>query len=305
MRVKQLIENQFSLTMIVFLLLGLVLPGIEFLPPVIIMVLVSGAIYVACFKIDFKEIRKVSLLSCTKYYVARFVIFPVLVFHIAQIIVPQYAVGAFLLAAMPCGASSPSICAMLGGNTTMALGLVSFSSLLCPYMISFLFVFLSGQEVVVDHYQIMMSLGLAIFIPIVMYLPVRNVKPLKKLMADNNSFFSTLLLGLMLMVIVGQKKAELLAQISDCLRPLLILIVMYFLFYALPWFFMNGSAHRERLSFTLCSGLNNNGLAIALVAMYFTDLIIFMVLSEILWFSGLVVFKKYLEKNLVAKQVTD
>ncbi len=62
----------------------------------------------------------------------KLVVLPLLVYAMGLVLAPDWALGLFLVAAMPAGMSSGALTGLYGGNVGMALMLIIATSLLCP-----------------------------------------------------------------------------------------------------------------------------------------------------------------------------
>jgi len=291
------IENHLGIVLTIAIVLGLILPGLDQLPHVTAVVIIASVIFVSCFKINKEEFLSISIRRSLFFYLLRFVLFPLAVYYLSEVIVPEYAIGLFLLSMMPAGIASPAVTGILNGNVTMALSLVVITSLLAPFVVPGLFYITSAGEVTKDHlYKLFVTLSCVIFIPAVLHLPIRQWSKSRGWLVKNNKAISVLLFGLLMSVVVGIQRKQILDKISEdisvLIAPLVVLCVLYVVFYLAVWIVAKPAGQSERLTLSVCSGVNNNALGIALALENFPAAAFFLVLTVIPWAYGMVVFKK-------------
>jgi len=296
---KKALENHLGIVLILSMGLGLSMPWVDRLPDEAALVIISAVIFVSCFKIKKTEFLTISIRRCMQFYVMRFVLLPILIWYFAELLFsPFIAIGLLLLTLMPAGIASPAVSTLLGGNTTMALSLVVVTSLLTPLLIPAVFYLLNIQLGKVELGHLFLKLCYIIFIPILIHLPFRFVKQINRSIVSNNGFYSIVLFALLMIVVVAAQRQALFASLSNMYWSIFILCVMYFLYYGLGYAmgFELGSAKAKEqgVTFAICSGVNNNALAITLALSDFSpDVASFLLLSAIPWTGCLVLFKKF------------
>ncbi len=133
----KLVEKYFWAICVVVTLLGLLAPavGAPFRP--LITFLLAGILFFTGLKLDFaaavREFRRPGL----QLYVAAMVlvVLPLVAWLAARWLVPAFAVGVLIMAAMPAGMATSSLTDIVRGNAALALVVTLVSSLLCPLVV--------------------------------------------------------------------------------------------------------------------------------------------------------------------------
>jgi BASS family bile acid:Na+ symporter len=168
LKIRQTIENNFSLLLLIGLVVGLFLPSFGEFSDEIVIFLTALLIFLSCADIEPRDFIKVDIFQIGLFTLARFAVFPLVLFYLAQQFVPEFAIGVLLLALMPAGVAVASLCSMSKANVSLGLSLTIISSLLAPAFIPSVFSFL-GQVVAVDVAGLFTTLMLVVIVPIVLY----------------------------------------------------------------------------------------------------------------------------------------
>ncbi len=87
-----------------------------------------------------RALRRIGALAGLKL-----VVLPLVVYALGLLLAPEWALGLFLVAAMPAGMSSAALTGLYGGNIGMALMLILATSLLCPLTVPLQLQLLGGN----------------------------------------------------------------------------------------------------------------------------------------------------------------
>ncbi|MDH5721929.1 MAG: bile acid:sodium symporter [Alphaproteobacteria bacterium] len=297
---KDWIARHFNLIMILAVILGLILPGLEHLPRSSGMILISIAIFFSCSKVTIEELRHINLKSALSFYGIRFLFLPIMVYYAALYTVPEYAIGVLLIALAPVGASAASIALLTRSNTSLALSSTVVTNALAPAAITvILYITLSeGANLRIDILNFFTTLGLSIFLPAFLYFAViRKIEKVKYIVRRDAGFYATICIALMIAIVTALEKNYILDNLDDVFFMVLTGCVLFAVLYGAAWlFFMRGNP-TDRKTYILCSGVNNTGLSSGLALLYFPpEVIVFTIVAEIPWTLGIIAFKKYADK---------
>lgn len=297
--IKAFVEKNFNLVLVLFSVLGLTLPGLEYLPKITSMVLISCAIFFSCSRVTVQELKHVHLGSALLFYCMRFLILPVLMYCVALFIVPDYAMGIFLLALMPVGASASSIAVIMRGNVSLCLSATLLTSALTPFVVP-LFIHVFGQgDVNIDVRELLISLGLGIFVPAAVYfLCVCRFEKAKLYVRDNSVFYAALCIGGMVAAATASQRSYIYENLDAVSFAVLVGGAAFIVFYVFAALYAWRMPARDFRSYLICSGANNNGLGAGIAMLYFTPItILFMVATEVFWTLGVVALKYYTDRT--------
>lgn len=297
-RVRHIIETRFGLLVAVSFAIGLLTPGLEHTPDEVISLAIALIIFLACFRIDPKNLGETSPKKLLAFYLARFVFLPIPLFYLSNIFFPELSNAVLLLTVMPAGVMSPAMTGLVGGNAAISLGLVLVSSLLCPFIVPLLFSVLLDESVRIDSLALFFSLSCVVFIPTVLHLPFRREGKLRAAIDRNNTFGTMLLLGISVALVAARQRDILKYDPSIVVNQLLVLFLLFALYYVLPWLVLHRFHFRSRVACTLSSGANNSLLALGVALLHFSpETALFMVLSEIPWLTCLSLYQSFVRKK--------
>ncbi len=292
------IEKYFVVLLLISLVLGLYLPLFDKIPSRVLLVLLGTVIFFSSFQITLSEIRAIQPGIVFFFYVARFLLLPLLLFFTAAHLLPYYANGIFLLALMPAGTASPGIAHIYRGNISLSLLLVIVSSLLAPFVLPLVLTAFTGRTVLIDAGCLFVTLSATIFLPVVVHLVFRRNRALLLRMREINSPVVVLLVCAMIMIIIAKQRSYLFEHLQVVPEYLVISLAAFLVFYLFGWTASVRGGQSKRVSFTIGSGVNNNALGIVISFLYFPSQVsTFLVISEIPWIVGIMLFKGYLSSK--------
>lgn len=292
-KIKNFIENNFSLLLILGCVLGFFVPSFGETADEIVIFLTALLIFFSCSNIKPTEFLQVDIFQIGVFILLRYAVFPLVLFYGAHQIFPEYAVGVLLLALMPAGVTVSALCSMSGANVALGLSLIIVSSLLAPVFVPGVFSFL-GQIVNVDVMALFVTLVMVVFIPILLYFLVfSKVKIVDNFAKNYNKSSSIIILSLILVIVIATQKQTFLEAPEVIYVGLLIMTGLFAIFYAFGIIYSLFMSKGQRLPYIFSSGAMNNSLAVGLAFAYFDPKItLFIVLSEIV-FSFYIAFSQY------------
>lgn len=300
--IRTFAETHFNWILMSAFLIGMVAPGLDKVPPEFIVYGTGAIIFLACARISIKELEAVDIFTIGGFSLVRFIMLPFVVYFAAMLVVPDLAIGSFLLALMPAGVAVAVLTAITAGNVALGLSLTIVSSLLAPFVVPSAFAML-GHMIHIDLFDMFKALVMMVFFPIGLYFGLaRPIKPVKKAIRDNGKFISIILMVSLTAVIVAQKRDVFFEDPWFVFESLAVLSALFFVFYASAWVLAFKAGDAERIAYTYGSGAMNNNLGIALAYLYFDGkTAIFLILSEVIWVLAMSTFQTWLKgRNKVA-----
>ncbi len=295
---KRMIENNFSLLLLLGVVVGFFIPSFGDNADEIVIFLTGALIFFACADIKPVDFFKVDIFQTGVFTLLRFAIFPLVLFFVAQKTVPDFALGVLLMALMPAGVAVASLCSMSRANVVVGLSLTIMSSLLAPAFVPSVFLFL-GQVVNVDILSLFLTLVYVVLLPICAYfLIVYKRHKIEAVVKNTNKSASIIILSVILMILMATQKEEFLAQPSLIVEGMIVMTVLIGLFYVFGIVFSRFVPVDQKISYIYGSGAMNNSLAVGLAFAYFdAATTLFIVLSEIVWSIYVVVGQWYFARR--------
>jgi BASS family bile acid:Na+ symporter len=267
-------------------------------------ILLMAICFLSALKLDLKSIKS-SLKDGKMLLVANILmlfVFPIAVYYVTLLVLPQFAVAFMLLASMPSGMTSPLLSEVSGGRQELALIITASTSLLAPFSIPFVIHLLVGSFVTVSFSSMIVSLAKVMILPIILAMIVRPmlIDSIKK------SFFafkpiSLLLLGLLITGIVGKQSTAIMDAFHGgaFLWSLIALFALFVVFHIVGYFAIPWRDRVDRITMSICLTYMNFTLAIFLVGQYFTDpnIVIPVILSTIPWSLMVIPFSWMVKKQ--------
>ena len=248
---KALIEKNLNAVLLISVIIGLTLPGVESIPSIVVSVLLAIMVFFLCAKITVAEIQGIAVTEVIVFYVLRFICLPILLFYLANAVVPRYATGVLLVALVPVGITTPTLVATFKGNVTLAFVLTIASSLLAPFVIPLIFMFI-GTSSELKISGLFATLFSIVFIPMLTYFFLLYVrKKSKKFIESNSSFISVTLMGAVVAIVVSKQKDVFLTDFGSLFLVLTLLSIAFLVFYLFGWFYPKKQVDKRRLFFGL------------------------------------------------------
>lgn len=284
LKIKNFIENNFAVSLLVAAILALFLPGFGKYSNDIVIFLIAGLVFFASPQVKRDELLSVDIFQVGLFTVLRFAVFPIILFYIAQAIVPEYAEGILLLALMPAAMAVTSLCSISGSKVALGLSLTVISSVLVPVFVPSIFSFL-GRFVEINVFGLFATLMMVIFVPFIIYFGIINkIQPIKNWVISNTKLMPILLMSLVLFIVISANKEQFLDNVDLLITGSIVMMVVFGLFYLFGIVFSFFVPQDQRGSYVFASGAINNGLAIGLSFLYFSPhTVFFVVISEIVW----------------------
>ncbi len=283
-RMRALIENNFGLVLLLSCVVGLAAPIMSSLPDESASVALAMLTYASCFKLRDGGISNIHWRRILLFYGLRYMILPLALFGIAQIIVPHYALGIYLLALVPAAVSTPAFSQLFGGSVPPAFAIVIIGTLLAPIMIPLQFSLFADQAVAPSPAPLFKTLAFCIFTPMVIYAVTKHIKKLHHTMYSNGKAISIILVAFVIALVVGKQREVILSDVSALIVPLVCTFFLNIVFMAFGFWFGRKSVRDEQITYATCSGFSNVALGVSLALLHFPAPVILLVaVSEIAW----------------------
>ena len=181
------------------------------------------------------------------------------------------ALGVILVGCCPSGSASNVITYLAKGDLALSVGITACSTILAPLVTPALVLLLAGATVHVDAAGMLLSILYIVIVPIVTGLLVQRFLPhLTQCATAFLPGFSTLMIALVVMVIVGHTGSHLMSGgfvvvLVVMLHNLCGLALGYFAAYVLRM------SHSKRVAMSIEVGMQNSGLASSLAVLHFSS----------------------------------
>ena len=297
--VRDFLVNNFNIVVIICVILGLIIPGLEHLPKSSAMFLISTGIFFSCSNVSINELRHINIKSAIKFYVVRFLLFPVPIYYLALYLFPEYALGVLLVLLAPVGVSATALSGMLKANTSLVLSATVITSMLVPLIMPLIILYLVGSEIEIDLLTLFIPLGLGIFVPIFMYFGiVRRFNRAKSWVKRESQLLSSLSVAVMLGIVTASQKEHIFSNVDGLFLVLAIGFVLFAFIYGIAYLFSFRMTFYERKTYMICSAVNNTPLIAGISVMYFSaETTMLCVLIEVPWIATTILLKRYVDKH--------
>lgn len=296
-RLRQLIEKRFSLILALGVFAGLFMPGLDRLPSYSPIILIALVMFFSCSKVAFSELQGLNKGVALLFFPVRFVLLPAFLYQLALWLTPQYAVGVLLIALMPVGVASTAIANLTGGNPSFSLSITVLTNALTPALVPLMLWALSGETIQLDTLSLLQTLALTVLVPSLLYgLVIRRHAKAKAWVRRESQAASTLLLGCMAASVIALQRSYIMANPEGVFYASIVVGLLYVLLYGFGFVYGWVTPGRDRLSYAICSGVNNIALSAGIAALYFSaETTVFTVIGEIMWVMAVAVFKRLVE----------
>ena len=297
--IARFLQNNFIYALLISLLLGFLIPGLEKIPSQTLLFFLGGMIFVSSFQITISEIRKINPVQVGGFYLGRYILLPFLLWFIAMQINVSLAIGVLLLSLVPAGVASPGVSNIYKGNISLSILIVIASSLLAPFVIPVLLELAISQQVELDTAGIFKTLLFTVFLPLLLHYPFRKFAKFKLWIRQNDSLFIVPFIGILIILVISKQKGYIVENLMTVGGYVLATFIVFGVYYLFGWFASLKGIIMNKISYALASGVNNTALGIVLGFLYFPpEVSIFLVTSELAWVFGMIIFKGYLNRYL-------
>lgn len=157
----------------------------------------------------------------------KLLVLPVILYFAFRLIWPEFAVAALLIAGVSTGVSAPFVAMLAGGNRGFVVVLVVITSLGCVFTLPFLCKILLGSDVEMSAMDMLVTLLIIVFIPIICSEIARRVSPKAvKTLLDKSFFLNTFLFCILGIAVFSKNAAHLHANPAVVLEAVVVDIII-------------------------------------------------------------------------------
>jgi predicted Na+-dependent transporter len=284
-------QKHFVVALLTGVVLGFIVPGLESVPPPVMVVFLGVLIFASAFRITIGEIRQIDPGRTVLFYLLRFPVLSAILWVATGLVSPPLATGVLLLTLAPSGVAAPGVAGIYRGNVSLTIVIVVVSSFLAPFLIPLVLELFVARQVEIRTFAIFRTLLVSVIVPIVIHIPFRRF-PVADSIRSNDSLIVVPAIATLVMLVIAGQKEFILAHAGEALGFFVAAIVLFFGYYAFGWWIYPRSRYRDRIAYALSSGVNNTAIVIVLSYLYFSpEVVTFLVTSELAWVGSMVAFK--------------
>jgi predicted Na+-dependent transporter len=289
-RFRSLVENNFTLVLLLSGAAGMLLPGLSQLPNEAAVVTMALLMFVACYKLRDGGFSTIRWQDVGLFCLLRYGLIPVLLWAIAYSLIPSYATGILLLATVPAAVSTPALVALYNGAVPAAFAISILSQLITPFMVPLQFTWLThfgladDGQVVPAPTQLFITMVWSIFVPMLIYGVTRYHKRSADHIYDNGKLYAILLVAFVIALVIAKQRDVILSNLPELAVCYSIAMICFAVFIPVGWWFSRKRPVAERITYTTCSAFNNVALSVSLALLHFgPEVVVFVAISEIAW----------------------
>lgn len=259
------------------------------------------AIFLASLKVDFKLFAE--HLKDFKYFTKKFfiikVIVPLAVYFITLAIVPELALGALLIVAIPCGMTNVVYSDIFKGNNSLTLFFTVTTHLLSPILIPILVFLISFQAIAFDYFGLFLSLAQIVLLPVLAaYFVKRKFEDRLQKVEDNLSGINILLVASIVAIIIAENSTKL--DLPSLVVQLIYIGVLYGVLTFVGFYITRKESRENRIAISLSTWRTNLSLGLVIASLYFpVNVLSIIIAAELVIdaYTGLqkIIIKKFLK----------
>jgi len=233
-------------------------------------------LFLSFLRIDFYALVDTSptvLRGLVVMVVIKLVVLPVVLYGLALVIIPDYAVPVLLLSGISTGVVAPFIATLLAAAVAPVLRMVIMTSLLVPFSLPCLVKLLAGAEITIPLETMMQLLAMVIFFPIAAVLFLRKFYPrIIETISARQFPLSLVLFGLINLGVFSKYSEFLFQHPKQLVVSTAVAYVLSVVYYMTGFLITPGKGISERLAAGVSLALMNNVLVIVFSSRFFGPL---------------------------------
>lgn len=278
---RQFIENQLGITLVLACLLGLVFPFGQHISGYVIITLLAAVTFLSCYKINLSGGSIISFPPIA-FCIGRYAILPLILWYFAHVLIPEYSLAVLLITLLPAGVSSPAFTSLFNGNVTLAFIVTFISSAMCLMLIPIYISTIEYNGVSIDPIPLFRTLALCILLPICLHSFLRESTRIKKYNQLHGRFTSVLLIAAIIFIVIAKERHEILHDATAFILPAVIALVCFSIFLLVSFSFKATASNR--IAYVICSTFNNAALGVSVAVIHFeTKVVLATVAAELMW----------------------
>lgn len=270
--------SQTTLIVLSGILVGFFSDKFALLPDYALSVILFLELFLACFKINFADIRAINILKISVFFLLRYIILPVVFYYAISPYSEMLAVACLLLVLLPAGVSSPGFASVFNANITETILLVVLSSILAPIYIPGILSLLVGKVVELDPLKLFLFIFILVVVPIIVHLPCRKVIRLNNFIKEYNPALLMPLVWITILVPVSRIRFQFFNEPVASFIYLSGFLLLYFFFMFFAWqisVFQKNKCHK---SYLISSVIHNITLGVVVALTNFDKEISFLLI---------------------------
>jgi len=290
LRLNAFINRFFGLILLLAAVSGLFVPAIKVDTATIIIISLAVIIFASFFKVELNRgLLTDDLVPASIFLTIRFMILPVAVYYLAGLFDPLYANAFLLILLLPAAVSSPAFTAMFGGNISLSLKILVFSSFLSILTIPVLCDLLLSKEVSINSRQLFYTMVYTIVFPFIVHLAFRRILRIRKIIVQNSPLITALGLIIVFIAATSMNRSIILENPLKVLSYTLISVFSYLILYLFGYYLLIHQGKPRRISYSVSSGANNIGLGVTITTLFFPgEINVFFIIAQLSWIFMLI-----------------
>jgi predicted Na+-dependent transporter len=289
-RLNAFINRYFGLILLLAAVSGLFIPAMRLDTATLIIISLAVIIFASFFKVELnRSLLTDDLVPASKYFMMRFVIFPVVAYYGIGLLSSFYATTFLLILLLPAAVSSPAFTAMFNGKVSLSLKILVFSSFLSILTIPVVCDLLLSREINIDSRHLFYTMVYTIVIPFILHLPLRRFKGLRRIMIQNSPLITALGLIIVFIAATSNNRTIIFANPVKVLIYTFVSVISYLVLYLIGFYLLRRQDKPRRISYSVSSGANNIGLGVTLTTLFFPgEVNVFFIIAQLSWIFMLI-----------------
>jgi BASS family bile acid:Na+ symporter len=276
-RLIKFIEDRFYVFMLLAIFLGILSgKGAETFKP-FMRPFLMGILFFTALKMDFSKVaeyaRRYKLIA---YIVAvHMVAVPIIAYYITLAILPEYAAGILVMAALPAGMASSTLTLLCSGEIALALMVTLSTAIAAPVTIPVLVNVLTGRiESLSEGLKLIAPqaglIAVLLFTPVIAAFIIRKIFP-KTVDKYQHTYsaLSVVSLTLLIYTAMSTSRGPVVNNPKEALYLLIFIFVLIGAFYIAGYYVAPWLKRSERVAFSVTAAYVNNGLGIIFATSFF------------------------------------
>lgn len=298
---RKKIEKYSSIFFIAAIAIGMFFPSLGLILEPYMLYFLLAILFLSILKIDtnetFKQAEKTGLLIYIIFMLM--IATPIILFLITKRLYPEIAISVLILTAMPAGMATSALTDISKGSVSLALIITMATTLLCPFTIPFLLKFMTGTQLTLSTYSMLIMLSKIIFIPFIFAAITKKIA--RRQIKNTKQYYSSMSILLIMPLIMGPlaKHSEYyrnnLDQISKITAYMFIISAIL---HVTGWFMVFWLNKKDKIAASITSAYMNLSLAIVFTAQFFGPLVLLpVILYQFPWDTMLMPFRYIIKKQ--------
>lgn len=241
-----------------------------------LVVLLMALLFLSFLRIDFDALLDTSwhgLLVLSALTAVKLVVLPLVLYAVARVLIPEYAIAVLLLSGVSTGVVAPFIAGLLAADLAPVVRMVIITSILVPFSLPCLVKVLAGAEISISLEAMIRLLAYVVFVPMALVLILRKAVPsLMEQIAARQFWFSLILITGVNLGVFSKYSAFFFQEPRQILISAALAYVLAIIYYGTGFVLTPRSSVPRRLSSAVSMAMMNNVLVIVFAAGFFGPL---------------------------------